>query len=107
MYFIGEVLIFIGCLFVLTSLTGFVKFRDPFRMMHVSGICDLIGAPLIIIGCGVIFLSKGDVDAFLKTIFLSVIFYIVSPVTTNAISESACRLYGEGFIDNYNELKNK
>lgn len=76
-------------------------------MMHVGGVCDLIGAPLIIIGCGVIFLSWGDVDSFLKTIFLCVIFYIVSPVTTNAISESACRLYGEGFMDNYEDLKNK
>ena len=95
LHYLSNIFISIGCLFIFTSVAGFVKFQDPFRMMHVGGVCELVGIPLLILGCGLIFLENGNIDAFLKTIFISVIFYIISPVGTNAISESACRLYGD------------
>ncbi len=95
LHYLSNLFIALGCLFIFSSVAGFVKFKDPFRMMHVGGVCELIGIPLLIIGCGLIFLDHGNADAFFKTIFISVIFYLISPVGTNAISESACRLYGD------------
>lgn len=92
LYYLSNACILAGCLFIFTSVAGFLKFKDPFKMMHVSGVCELIGVPLLILGCGFIFLEAGQVDAFCKTIFILIIFYIIAPIGTNAISESACRL---------------
>jgi len=97
-HLIGDIIIGLGCIFVFSSIAGFVKFKDPFKMMHVGGVCDLTGVPLIIFGCGVIFLSHGNYDAFFKTLFIIIVTYITSPIGTNAISESASRMYGYTFL---------
>ncbi|QED23440.1 monovalent cation/H(+) antiporter subunit G [Candidatus Deianiraea vastatrix] len=99
-YILGNILIGLGCLFVLSSIAGFVKFRDPFKMMHVGGVADLAGMPLIILGCGIIFITRGNYDAFFKILFIIIITYITSPIGTNAISESASRMYGYQFLKN-------
>lgn len=89
----GKILIFFGCFFILTSIAGFIKFKDVFRMVHVGGVCDLVGAPLVICGCGFIMLSHGNIASFYKTIFISILSYLIAPVHTNAISEAACKIY--------------
>lgn len=97
-YLIGCLFIAFGGAFMLTSITGFVKFKDPFKMMHVAGVCDLIGGPLIMIGCGILFLGHGDISAFFKIFLTIVIIYITSPISTNAISEAASRMNNQIFI---------
>jgi len=86
--YIGYISILIGCYFLITSMAGFIKFKDKFRMLHISGLCDLLAAVLIIFGCGLIFLSHGNVSVFFKILFIVTCIYIISPITTNAISES-------------------
>lgn len=85
-------MIFFGSFFVFSSVIGFIKFTDVFRLMHVCGVCDLVGAPLMILGCGMIFLSNGDFHTFFKTFLISFILYIISPISTNALSDAAFRI---------------
>ena len=95
----GFCLIGIGMYFLFTAIFGFAKFRDPFKMVHVGGIFDLVGSPAIMLGCGVIFASEGDFSAMFKIIFLVVIMYITSPISTNAISEATVRMRSDIILD--------
>ena len=90
--YIGYILIGLGYFFIFTTAYGFTKFKDVFRKMHVIGVSDLIGVPMIIIGCGMMYLDQGRQDILWKLIFVAVLIYLTSPVMTNTISEIACRV---------------
>lgn len=98
--YIGYILIGIGVFFTLTAIVGFVKFKEPFKMMHVAGVCDLMGGPFIMLGCGVIFISHGDYSTFFKLLCLILIVYLISPISTNAISEVASYMQKLDFRSN-------
>ncbi len=98
LYILGCLFVALGVIFMLTSIVGFAKFKDPFKMMHVGGVCDLISGPLIMLGCGIIFASDGDISTLFKIFLTIIIIYITSPISTNAISEAASMVNKQVFV---------
>ena len=83
---VGLVLIAVGLFFMLVAVVGFLRLPDVFSRLHVTGILDTLGAPLLLIGVAV--LSGFCLTAF-KLVLGVVFLYVTSPLVGHLLSRSA------------------
>jgi multicomponent Na+:H+ antiporter subunit G len=82
----GAVLIAIGLFFMLIAAVGFIRLPDLFSRLHVTGILDTLGAPLVLLGAAVwIGLSLTAGKLLLGIAFL----YLTSPMVGHLLSRAA------------------
>lgn len=83
---LGGALIAAGLFFMAVAAIGFVRLPDLFSRLHVTGILDTLGAPLVLIGVAVwmgFSLTAGKI--LLAIIFL----YLTSPLVGHLLSRAA------------------
>lgn len=82
----GAVLIAIGLFFMLVAAIGFIRLPDVFSRLHVTGILDTLGAPLVLLGAAAwIGLSLTAGKLLLGIAFL----YLTSPMIGHLLSRAA------------------
>jgi multicomponent Na+:H+ antiporter subunit G len=92
MEYFGWVLIFTGCIFNLISALGCLKMPDSYTMIHVAGIGDSCGTPLILFG--VICVSGWSVLS-LKILLLVGMVILLSPTATHALARAGLEEKGK------------
>lgn len=83
---IGGAIIVVGLFFMSVAAIGFVRLPDLFSRLHVTGILDSLGAPLVLLGAAIWVgptLTAGKL--FLAIIFL----YLTSPLVGHLLSRAA------------------
>jgi multicomponent Na+:H+ antiporter subunit G len=82
-------LMFIGLVFLAVAAIGFARFPDVFSRLHVTGVIDTLGAPLILLGAAVhtgFNLTSG------KLILAIIFLYGTSPLVGHLLGQSAARM---------------
>lgn len=76
----------IGLFFLLVGAVGILRFRDLFSRLHVTGVLDTLGVPLVLLGVA-IHLGPRLVSAklLLATVFLTV----TSPLVGHLLARAA------------------
>lgn len=76
----------IGLFFLLVGALGILRFRDLFSRLHVTGVLDTLGVPLVLLGVA-IHLGPRLVSAklLLATVFLAV----TSPLVGHLLARAA------------------
>jgi multicomponent Na+:H+ antiporter subunit G len=75
-----------GVFFLIVGAVGFVRLPDVFCRLHVTGVLDTLGAPLIMLGTAVhVGLELTSLKLVLATIFLSV----TSPLVGHLLARAA------------------
>lgn len=88
---IGLLLIASGLLFQLVAAVGLVRFPDVYCRLHVVGINDALGSPLILIGAAVIVAPDlAAVKLLLGVFFLFLTSPLVSHLLAAAAMEAGC-----------------
>ena len=83
---LGAVLLVAGLVFVLVAAVGFVRLPDVFSRLHVTGILDTLGAPLMLLGIAVWSLP----ELVAAKLGLGLIFlFMTSPLIGHLLSRSA------------------
>ncbi len=99
---LGAVCIAVGLFFMLVAVIGFIRLPDLFSRLHVTGILDTLGAPLVLLGVAVwtgFSLTSGKL--LLGIAFL----YFTSPMVGHLLSRSAIESgYRPKVIEDESEL---
>jgi multicomponent Na+:H+ antiporter subunit G len=83
---IAGVLIVVGVLFLGVGALGFVRLPDVFCRMHVTGVIDTLGAPLVMIGAAVLVGGQlASIKLLLATLFLAA----TSPLIGHLLARAA------------------
>jgi multicomponent Na+:H+ antiporter subunit G len=85
---VASVLVLVGLLFMIVAAVGFVRLPDVFCRLHVTGIMDTLGAPMVLLGAVVWNgwnLTSGKV--LLGLVFL----LVTSPLVGHLLSWAALR----------------
>jgi multicomponent Na+:H+ antiporter subunit G len=86
------VLLATGLFFVLVGAIGFIRLPDVFCRLHVTGVLDTLGAPLIMLATAVYVGFELDaLKLVLATIFLAVTSPLVGHLLARAALESGHR----------------
>lgn len=83
---IGYFLISVSLIFLLISLSGIYRFPDIYTKIHSSSIADSFAIPLCLFGLSLI---SPNIILSIKLIILALLFFIITPVSSNAIIKSA------------------
>lgn len=87
----------VGTFFLLAGAVGILRFPDFYSRLHALGVCDTMGAGLILAGL----MFQGGFS--LVTVKLLLIFYFViftGPTATHALAEAALRGKLKPFLGN-------
>jgi len=82
----GAILVAVGLFFMLVAAIGFVRLPDLFSRLHVTGVLDTLGAPLVLLGAAVWIgpsLTAG------KLLLAIVFLYLTSPLVGHLLSRAA------------------
>jgi multicomponent Na+:H+ antiporter subunit G len=83
---IALLLIVAGLFFLLVGAIGFMRLPDVFCRLHVTGVLDTLGAPLIMVGAAIyIGAELVSLKLLLATLFLSV----TSPLVGHLLARAA------------------
>lgn len=85
-YFIANLLICVGLIFMALGVFGTFRFNDFFQRILITAKIDTIGFITIIIG---IILREGFTFFSLKILLVMVLFLVTNPIGTHAILRSA------------------
>ena len=81
-------LLVLGLFFMAVAAIGFVRFPDVFSRLHVTGILDTLGAPLVLLAAAVhLGLSLDAAKLLLAIVFL----YATSPLVGHLLARAAYR----------------
>ncbi len=83
---LGVALIAGGVFFMLVAAIGFVRLPDLFSRLHVTGVLDTLGAPLVMLGVA---LGLGLTLTSFKLMLGIVFLYLTSPLVGHLLSRSA------------------
>lgn len=86
MNLLGGVIVAIGLFFMLVAAIGFVRLPDLFSRLHVTGILDTLGAPLVLLGAAV---WVGPSLAAGKLLLAIAFLYLSSPLVGHLLSRAA------------------
>ena len=86
MEIIGNIIIFIGALFMLFGIIGLFKFNNFYTRILVAAIIDTMGAISVVIGLAV---KHGFGFFSLKLVLLVVIMLVINPFIANTLARSA------------------
>lgn len=83
---IGLGLIFIGLFFMLVAAIGFVRFPDVFCRLHVTGILDTLGAPIMLLGVAI---QIGPTLVAGKLLLAIAFLFMTSPLVGHLLASAA------------------
>lgn len=91
-----------GIFFLLVGAIGFVRLPDVFCRLHVTGVVDTLGAPLIMLGTAV---HLGAALVSLKLVLAIIFLAATSPLVGHLLARAALEAGHEpGVIENREEL---
>jgi multicomponent Na+:H+ antiporter subunit G len=80
------ILLSIGVFFLVVATIGFIRFPDVYSRLHVTGVMDTLGAPLILLAAAIhLGFSLDSAKLILTIIFL----YVTSPLVGHLLAKSA------------------
>ena len=83
---IGIGFVFVGMFFMLVAAIGFVRLPGLFSRLHVTGVLDTLGAPMVLVGVAV---WVGPTLTAVKLVLTIVFLYLTSPLVGHLLSRSA------------------
>jgi multicomponent Na+:H+ antiporter subunit G len=99
---IAVVLVGAGVFFVLVGALGFLRLPDVFCRLHVTGVLDTLGAPLVMLGAAV---HLGVSLVALKLVLGIVFLALTSPLVGHLLARAALEAGHEpGVIDDPERL---
>lgn len=81
-------LMLIGVLFLAVAAVGFARFPDVFSRLHVTGVIDTLGVPLILLGAAV---QAGFTLTAGKLVLGIIFLFGTSPLVGHLLGQSAVR----------------
>lgn len=79
------VLLFLGLLFLLVAAIGFMRFPDVYSRLHVTGVMDTLGAPLILLAAAIHLGASLDAA---KLILGIMFLYVTSPLVGHLLAKA-------------------
>jgi multicomponent Na+:H+ antiporter subunit G len=83
---IALALMILGLFFLLIASIGFVRFPDIYCRLHITGVIDTLGVPLMLLGVAVY--QGADLTSG-KLILALVFLYMTSPLVAHLLARSA------------------
>lgn len=83
---VAAVLLLVGLLFVVVAAVGFVRLPDVYCRLHVTGIMDTLGVPMMVLGAAV-YLGASLVS--LKLLLGLVFLVFTSPLLGHLLARAA------------------
>lgn len=75
-----------GLFFLVVGAIGFVRLPDVFSRLHVTGVVDTLGAPLVMLGAA---LYLGPQLVSLKLVLATVVLAVTSPLVGHLVARAA------------------
>lgn len=88
MEWLGAAVVLAGVFFLAVGAIGFVRLPDVYCRLHMTGVVDTLGAPLVLLG---IALTIGPSLAAGKLILGLVFLYVTSPLVGHLLALAAWR----------------
>ena len=101
---LANVFVVAGALVVLAGGAGLLRFPDFFCRLHSAGIVDTLGTWLIT--AGLLLLSDSVITGF-KVILIALLFLLLSPVVSHALSCAALSCKVQNLDGNEHQIKVK
>jgi multicomponent Na+:H+ antiporter subunit G len=99
---LAAILILVGLFFIIVGAIGFVRLPDVFCRLHVTGVLDTMGAPLVMVGAAV---YLGPQLTSLKLLLATVFLAVTSPLVGHLLARAALEAGHEpGVIENTAEF---
>jgi multicomponent Na+:H+ antiporter subunit G len=86
MFFLGWSLITIGLLFIFCGMVAIFRFPDFYTKLHAASVIECFAVPLCFIGLA---LLQDDINSSIKLVFISVLVFILNPVSTHALGRAS------------------
>lgn len=83
---IAALLLVVGLFFLTVGAVGFIRLPDVFCRLHVTGVLDTLGAPLVLLGAAV-YLGAGLVA--LKLVLATLVLSVTSPLVGHLLARAA------------------
>lgn len=83
---IAMVLMISGLFFLSIATVGFMRFPDIYCRLHVTGVIDTLGVPLMLLGAAV---HVGLELTSVKLLLALVLLYLTSPLVAHLLARSA------------------
>ncbi|HSJ06144.1 MAG TPA: monovalent cation/H(+) antiporter subunit G [Longimicrobiales bacterium] len=83
---IAVVMVFTGIFFLVVGAIGFMRLPDVFCRLHVTGVVDTLGAPLIMLGTAV---YLGPQLVSLKLVLATLFLTVTSPLVGHLLARAA------------------
>jgi multicomponent Na+:H+ antiporter subunit G len=95
------VLVVTGIFFVIVGAIGFLRLPDVFCRLHVTGVLDTLGAPLVLLG---VVVHVGFATVSLKLVLATVFLIVTSPLLGHLLARAALEAgHLPGVIENPEE----
>lgn len=88
MIYLGWLLILIGIFFLLSGVIALYRFPGFYNKLHASGVIDCCAIPFCIFGLA---LMQETYTSFFKLIFIGILIFIVSPLSTYALARCSIK----------------
>lgn len=98
MLYIGWTLVFLGLFVIVSGIVALFRFPDFYMKLHAASVIECCGIPVSLIGLAFI---QDNVTSSLKLLLITVIIFIMNPVSTHALARSSMK----SKIDNKGRLK--
>ena len=79
-------LLAVGLFFMAVAAVGFVRLKDVFCRLHVTGVLDTLGAPVVLLGAAV---HAGPTLTAGKLLLAVVFLFVTSPLVGHLLSRAA------------------
>lgn len=76
----------VGLFFLLVGAVGILRFRDLFSRLHVTGVLDTLGVPLVLLGVAI---HLGPQLVAAKIILATVFLTVTSPLVGHLLARAA------------------
>jgi multicomponent Na+:H+ antiporter subunit G len=98
MFYLGWLLVLIGLFVVLSGIIALFRFPDFFTKLHAASVIECFGIPICLIGLACV---QPLLTSAFKLIFIAIMIFILSPVSSHALGRSALR----SKVDNQGRIK--
>lgn len=83
---VGIGLLLVGLAFQFVAAVGFIRFPDVYCRLHVVGVNDTLGAPLVLLGIGILIAPDWTaIKLLLAVLFL----FLTSPLVGHLLARAA------------------
>ena len=83
---ISSVLLLLGSFLLLTSALGLLRFPDVYNRIHATGMCETMGAGLIL---AALMMQAGSATVFFKLMFILLLLWLTSPTASHTLVKAA------------------